>query len=202
MDFKRVCLGISACTCRNSGFGNKCKYSSTKWCPRLLPDCTLLGTRYLHLNKRKDEFWTKYYLSNRTLWGWVVTVFIARWRYSKVSTNQISSSSIYIKISSLFCENVYAVHFKRRIHTVGTKHWKKLLKNTHSPIIDGRLSDRPDRRHDNPLKPDRTRDDVGKTLGQIDRRGIYIREYTPSLGDDFLRFLGFLDFESEDRASR
>ena len=30
--------------------------------------------------------------------------------------------------------------------------------------MEGRFSDRPDREHDNPLKPVRTRDDVGKNL--------------------------------------
>ena len=34
----------------------------------------------------------------------------------------------------------------------------------HSPIIDGRFSDQPDREHGNPLKPVRTRDDVDKNL--------------------------------------
>jgi len=34
----------------------------------------------------------------------------------------------------------------------------------HSPIIDGRFSDKPDREHGNRLKPVRTRDDGDKNL--------------------------------------
>lgn len=37
-------------------------------------------------------------------------------------------------------------------------------KNVESPIIDGSLSDQSASQHGNPLKPDRTRDDVGKNL--------------------------------------
>ena len=44
------------------------------------------------------------------------------------------------------------------------KNLKDTSKNSQSPTIDGPFSDKPDRRHDNPLKPDRTRDDVGKNL--------------------------------------
>ncbi len=50
--------------------------------------------------------------------------------------------------------------------------WKKYFKNAESRIIDGHLSDQPDREHGNPLKPDRTLDDVGKKLDQCDRHRI------------------------------
>lgn len=48
---------------------------------------------------------------------------------------------------------------------------KKYRKNVESRIINGSLSDRPDREHGNPLKPDRTHDDAGIQLGQYDRLG-------------------------------
>ena len=44
--------------------------------------------------------------------------------------------------------------------------------NTESPVIDSPLTDQPDREHGNPLKLDRTRDDIGKKIGQHDRRRI------------------------------
>ena len=44
--------------------------------------------------------------------------------------------------------------------------------NKESRSINAPLSDRPDRQHDNPPKPNRTRDDVGKKLGHCDRRRI------------------------------
>ena len=61
-----------------------------------------------------------------------------------------------------------------------------------SPIIDGLLSDKPDREHDNSTKPDRTRDDVGKKLGQCDRRisAIFIRPKR-SISFDFFDFFDF-----------
>ena len=62
---------------------------------------------------------------------------------------------IYLKISSLFrlCAWVCA-----RAQSPPPK------KIAQSPIIDGPLSNRPDRRHDNLLKPDRTCNDVAKNL--------------------------------------
>ncbi len=52
------------------------------------------------------------------------------------------------------------------------------------------LSDQPDRQHGNPLKPDRTRDDVGKKLGQCDRRRIPANSPRPkrSISFDSLDF--------------
>ena len=40
--------------------------------------------------------------------------------------------------------------------------------------MDDPFSDKPDRRHGIPLKPDRTRDDLGQKLGQCDRRQISV----------------------------
>ena len=57
-----------------------------------------------------------------------------------------------------------APRLKRGIRTVGVKNLKKYKKNAQSPIIDGRLTDRPDHWHGNPIKPDQTRDDVGENL--------------------------------------
>ena len=41
---------------------------------------------------------------------------------------------------------------------------KKYTKNSFFPIIDGPLSDQPNRELGDPLKHDRTRDDTGKKL--------------------------------------
>ena len=49
--------------------------------------------------------------------------------------------------------------------------WKN-NQNAQSPTIDGPLSDQPDRDLGKLPKPDRTRDDAGKKLGQCDRRRI------------------------------
>ncbi len=70
------------------------------------------------------------------------------------------------KISSLVC--VCPARFKKGNPNRHGKSLEKKLKNAQSPIIDT-PSDRPDRQHGNPLKPDRTRDDEGKKLGQCDR---------------------------------
>ena len=79
--------------------------------------------------------------------------------------------------------------WKGGVHTVRTENKKKYFKNAQSPIIDGRLLDRPDRRYGNPLKPDRTHDDVGKKLGQCDRRQISANFPRPygSISFDFRR---------------
>ena len=83
----------------------------------------------------------------------------------------IQSKFLYLQISSLFCVCVCVcvcvstVHLKRGIRTVRAKNVKKIfLKNAKSLSIDGSLSDQLDRQHGNPLKPDRTRDDVSKNL--------------------------------------
>ena len=65
--------------------------------------------------------------------------------------------------------------------------------------MEGRFSDRPDREHDNPLKPVRTRDDVDKILANAIVAGF--RQISAALGVDFLRFLRFYG-ESAYRASR
>ena len=56
------------------------------------------------------------------------------------------------------------VSLKRGISTVGAENAKQYLENVQSSVIDGSLSDRPDREHDNLAKLDRTCDDVGKNL--------------------------------------
>ncbi len=50
--------------------------------------------------------------------------------------------------------------------------WKKYFKNAESPIIDGPLSEQPDREHGNPIKPNRNRDVEGIKLGKYNRRQI------------------------------
>ena len=60
-----------------------------------------------------------------------------------------------LKMSPLFC--VCHAHLKRGIRTVRAKNLKEISKNAHSPIVDGRFSDQPDREHGNPLKPAQTR---------------------------------------------
>ena len=70
---------------------------------------------------------------------------------------------MHLKISSLFRLCVRYVS-NGGVPAVRAKCVKKYPKNAQSPTIDGLLSDRPDREHGNPLKPDRTRDDVGKNL--------------------------------------
>ena len=78
---------------------------------------------------------------------------------------------IHWKISSLFCVSFCAVHLKREIHAVRLKKWKIYRKSTESRIIDvPPPSDQSDREHGNPLKPDRTRDDVSKKINTIDAR--------------------------------
>ena len=65
--------------------------------------------------------------------------------------------SIYLKMSPLFC--TCPVRLKRGIRTVRAKNLKKYPKNAHSPIIDDRFSDRPDRdkgntaHRSNPFEP-------------------------------------------------
>ena len=76
------------------------------------------------------------------------------------------------------------------MRTVRAKKVKKYSKNVKSWIIDGPLSDQSDREHDNPLKPDRTSTDVGKKLGQSDRRRILTKFPHPK-EVDFLRILWF-----------
>ena len=53
-------------------------------------------------------------------------------------------------MSPLFC--VCPVRLNRGIRNVRAKNLKKYIKNAHSPIIDGRFSDQPNREHGNPLK--------------------------------------------------
>ena len=70
-------------------------------------------------------------------------------------------------MSPLLCVCVCALRLKRGSRTVGAKNLKKYPKNAPSWITEGRFSDRPDSEHGNPLKPVRTRDDVGKNFGEF-----------------------------------
>ena len=89
-------------------------------------------------------------------------------------------------------------HLKTGIRTVGTKNMKKYLKKSHSPIIDGRFSDRPDREHGNPLKSIRTHDDVEKNLANAIVAGF--RRISPTLRGRFPPIPSIFG-ESEDEAS-
>ncbi len=71
--------------------------------------------------------------------------------------------------------------------------WKKIAQ---SPIINGPLSDRPERWHGNPPKADQARDDVGKNLANAIVAGF--RRISSTGSDRFPSILG----EFVDRASR
>ena len=63
---------------------------------------------------------------------------------------------------------------------------KKHPKDAESPIIDGPLSDHSDRQHGIPLKPDRTRVDISKKLGQCDFRQLSAKK--ESISSDSFNF--------------
>ncbi len=62
---------------------------------------------------------------------------------------------------------------------MGLNIWKKNSKNAQSPTTDGRFPDKPDRRYGNPLKPDRTCDDVDENLANAIVAGL--RRISPTL---------------------
>ena len=76
-----------------------------------------------------------------------------------------------------------ALRLKRGSRTVGAKTVKKYPKNARSWIMDGCFSDRPDPEHGNPLKPVRTRYDVGKNLANAILAGF--RRIFPTLRGRF-----------------
>ena len=78
---------------------------------------------------------------------------------------------------------------------------KKCFINARSPIIDGPLSERPDCGHDNPLKPNRTRVDASKKLGQWHRRRISANFPYPkgSISFDSFDFMANLQIGCQDR---
>ena len=66
--------------------------------------------------------------------------------------------SMYLKMEPLFCLCVCAVHLERGIRTVGAKNVKKTYKKRNGESSTAPFGTNP---IGNPLKSDRTHDDVG-----------------------------------------
>ena len=108
----------------------------------------------------------------------------------------ISQSSKSLKIHFSVCVCVSVCVWICAVGAINLKKKMQKLRNRRPPTA---TSDKPDREHGNLPKPNRTRDDIGKTLGQCDRRRI--SENFPLLRGRFPSIPSIFG-ESEDRASR